>query len=64
MSSILLNDEQVKRLRKRLKETSFKAKTSQVPFGKEVIKELSIPVITDEYNHHIGAVNEFDHLTA
>ena len=63
MSSVLSGNEQVKRLKRRLKETSSKAKTSRVPFGKEAIKELNIPVITDEYNHHIGAVDEFDHLT-
>jgi hypothetical protein len=64
MSSVLSGDEQVRRLRRRPKETSSKAKTSRVPFGKEAVKELSIPVITDEYNHHMGAVDEFDHLTA
>jgi hypothetical protein len=64
MSFVLSGDEQVRRLRKRPKETYFKAKTSRVPFGKGAVKELSIPVITDEYNHHIRAVNEFDHLTA
>jgi Transposase IS4 len=64
MSSVLSGDEQVKRFRKRPKETSSKAKTSRVPFGEEAIKELSIPVITDEYNHQMGAVDEFDHLTA
>jgi hypothetical protein len=56
MSSVLSGDEQVKRFRKRPKETSSKAKTSRVPFGEEAIKELSIPVITDEYNHQMGAV--------
>ena len=64
MSFVLSIEEEVVRLRKRLKETSFKAKTSRVPFGEEPIKELNIPVITDEYNHYMGAVNEFDHLIA
>jgi hypothetical protein len=64
MSSVLSAEEEVVRLRKRPKETSSKAKTSRVPFGEEPVKELSIPVITDEYNHHMGAVDEFDHLTA
>jgi hypothetical protein len=63
-SSVLSGDEKVVRLRKRPKETSSKAKTSRVPFGEEAVKELSIPVITDEYNYHMGAVDEFDHLTA
>ncbi len=52
------------RLRRRLKETSFKAKTSRVSFGEDVIKELSIPVIIDEYNHEMGVIDEFDHLIA
>jgi hypothetical protein len=51
MSSILLGDEQVIQLRKRPKETSFKAKTARIPFGKEAVKDLSIPVIADEYNY-------------
>ncbi len=64
MSSVLLGNERVIRLRKRPKETSSKAKTSRVPFGRVPIKELSISAIADEYNYHMGAVNEFDHLTA
>jgi hypothetical protein len=63
MSSVLSSDEQVTRLRKRPKETSSKAKTSRVPFGEEAIKELNIPIIADEYNYYIGAIDEFDHLT-
>jgi hypothetical protein len=64
ISSVLSGDERVVRLRKRPKETSSKAKTSRIPFGKEAVKELSIPAIADEYNQHMGAVNKFDHLTA
>jgi hypothetical protein len=65
MSFILLSDERVVRLRKRLKESSFKAKTAQAPFGKEeAIKELSIPAIADRYNYYIGVVNKFNHLAA
>jgi hypothetical protein len=64
MSSVLLGDEKVVRLRKRLKETSSKAKTIRVPFGKDLVKELSIPAIADGYNYYIGAVDEFNHLTA
>jgi hypothetical protein len=47
MSSILSSDKQVVRLRKRLKETSFKAKTARAPFSKEAIKELNILAIAD-----------------
>src|ERR1022692_1571249 len=63
MSSVLSSNQRVTRLRKRPKETSSKAKTVRVPFESEAIKELSIPAIIDEYNYHMGAVNEFDHLT-
>jgi Transposase IS4 len=64
MSSVLSGDQRVLRLRKRPKETSSKAKTARVPFGKDAVKELSIPAIADGYNYHMGAVDEFDHLTA
>ena len=64
ISSILSSDERVVRLRKRPKETSSKAKTSRVPFGREPIKELNIPAIANEYNYHMRAIDEFDHLTA
>jgi hypothetical protein len=64
MSFIFSSDDKVVRLRKRLKETSFKAKTSRVSFGEEAVKELSIPVIADIYNYYMGAIDEFDHLIA
>ena len=63
MSSFMSGDERVLRLRKRPKETSSKAKTARVPFGNQATKVLSIPAIADGYNYHIGAVDEFDHLT-
>lgn len=65
MSSVLSGDQTVTRLRKRPKETSSKAKTARAPFRKDkVVKELPIPIVTDEYNYNMGAVDEFDHLTA
>jgi hypothetical protein len=64
MSSFISGNERVLRLRKRPKETSSKAKTIQIPFGNQAIKILSIPVIADGYNYYIGAVDEFDYLTA
>jgi hypothetical protein len=64
MSSFISGDERVLRLRKRPKETSSKVKTVRVPFGNQAIKVLSIPAIADGYNYYIGAVDEFDHLTA
>jgi hypothetical protein len=64
ISSVLSGNEHVIRLRKRSKETSSKAKTSRIPFGEEAVKELNISTVADEYNYHIRAVDEFDHLTA
>ncbi len=64
MSSVLLSDERVVRLRRRPKETSSEAKTSWVPFREDPVKELSIPAIADAYNCYMGAVNKFDYLTA
>jgi hypothetical protein len=64
MSFVLLLDEKVIRLRKRLKETSSKAKISRISFGEDAIKELSIPIIADAYNYYIGVVDEFDYLIA
>jgi hypothetical protein len=56
MSSVLLSDKKVVRLRKRLKETSFNAKTLRVPFSNMPEKELEIPAIADGYNYYIGVV--------
>jgi hypothetical protein len=64
MSSFMLGNERVLWLRKRPKETSSKVKTTRIPFGNQATKVLSIPVIIDGYNYHIGVVNEFDHLIA
>jgi hypothetical protein len=64
MSSILLSDERIVRLRRRPKETSFKAKTTRAPFSKEAIKELSILAIADRYNYYIRAINKFNYLVA
>jgi hypothetical protein len=61
-SSVISGDQRVERLRKRPKETSSKAKTIRIPFGKAT-KVLSIPAIADGYNYYIGTVDEFDHLT-
>jgi hypothetical protein len=64
ISSFISGNKRILQLRKRPKETSSKAKTARVPFGSQATKVLSIPIITDGYNYHIGAINEFDHLTA
>ena len=57
-------NKRILRLRKQPKETSSKVKTIRVPFGNQATKVLSIPAITDKYNYYMGAVNEFDYLTA
>jgi hypothetical protein len=62
MSSVLSSDKRVVRLRKKLKETSFKAKTLRQPFNNKPKKELKIPAITDKYNYYISVVNKFNHL--
>jgi hypothetical protein len=52
------------KLRKRLKETSFKAKTTRAPFNKDAIKELNILAIINSYNYYIRAINKFNYLIA
>ena len=56
MSSFISSNKRVLRLRKRPKETSFKAKTIREPFNKEAIKVLLILVIIDKYNYYIRAI--------
>jgi hypothetical protein len=60
----LSGDQRVLRIRKRPKETSSKAKIAQKPFGDKPIKELFIPIVADHYNHFIGTIDKFNHLTA
>ena len=64
MSSLLLSDEKVVRLRKRPKETSSKAKTLRQPFSNKPKKGLTIPAIIDRYNHYIRAIDKFNYLIA
>lgn len=64
MFSFMSGDKHVLQLGKRPKETSSKAKTARIPFGIQTTKVLSVPTIANRYNYHMGAVNEFDHLTA
>jgi hypothetical protein len=64
MLLVLSSDGKVIRLRKRLKETSFKAKTLRVPFGNMLKKELKILAIANRYNYYISVVNKFNQLIA
>jgi hypothetical protein len=64
ISFALSSDKRVLSIRKRPKETSSKAKIAREPFRDNAIKELSIPVVADYYNHFISAIDEFNHLIA
>ncbi|CZS92483.1 uncharacterized protein RAG0_03071 [Rhynchosporium agropyri] len=66
MMSTLFSGHESKRerLRKRLKETSSKAKTSREPFKGQPQAWLYIPKIADCYNYRMSAVDDFDHLIA
>jgi hypothetical protein len=64
MSSPLSDNQRALRIRKRPKKTSSKAKTAQKLFGNNTIKELSIPAVADHYNHFMGTLDKFNHLTA
>ena len=62
MSTVHTEKGLVRRLRKRPKETSSNAKTARKPFGNQPTKELDIPILYDEYNHHMGDVDTADQL--
>jgi len=60
MSIVYDRTETIIRNRKRPKATSSKVKTARIPFGDQPRKDLSIPILVDEYNHQIGGVDEVD----
>jgi hypothetical protein len=64
MSTVFDGKEEVIRNRRRPKATSSKAKTARVPFGSKSRKDMPIPVLFDEYNHQMGAVDRADQLFA
>jgi hypothetical protein len=64
MSTVFDGKEEVIRHRRQPKATSSKAKIAQVPFGSEARKDLPIPVLFDEDNHQMGAVDRADQLFA
>lgn len=56
---------QVLRVRKKPSKTSTFANVTRAPFGRdESIKELSIPVVVDRYNHRMNGVDRGDQLRA
>ena len=57
MSTVHSSVEMVTRKRKRPKPSSSKAKTARAPFGDQPTKELEIPVLYDDYNHHMLEVD-------
>jgi hypothetical protein len=64
MSTVINRNKQVKRERKRLKETSSKAKPAYVPFGDRPTKKLIIPRLYNGYNYNIKAVDKHDNITS
>ena len=52
----------ITRPRKRLVVSSSTAAKTRLVFGDEVVKDLEIPVLIDQYNQHMGAVDHFDQL--
>ena len=52
----------VNRPRKRPGLTRTGATKTRKVFGEEVVKNLDIPVLIDQYNQHMGAVDQFDQL--
>ena len=64
MSNCLDAEEAIERLRRRPKLTSSKAKTSRKPFGDMARKALKIPIIFNEYNFNMGAVDEHDNMAS
>ena len=64
MSNCLKAEELIAKLRRRPKLTSSKAKTARKPFGQLARKILDIPVLYDEYNLNMGAVDEHDNMSS
>lgn len=64
ISNCLDTEELITKLRKRPKLISSKAKTARKPFGSLARKILDIPVLYDEYNHNMGAVDEHDNMSS
>jgi hypothetical protein len=60
MSTVNNRKSKVTRLWKRPKKTSFKAKTSQVPFRDQPTKELEIPKVYDNYNYNMLSIDVAD----
>lgn len=57
MTSAYRPDDQVVRTRKRPAETSTNAAIVRPVFGDEYTKDLAIPRLIDDYNHHMGGVD-------
>ena len=55
-------NETVVRSRKRPGKNKTGAVQTRREFGDKYIKDLPIPKLIDEYNHHMGGVDQFDQL--
>jgi hypothetical protein len=64
MSTVIDRNKQVERERKRLKETSSKAKTARVLFGDRLTKKLMISRLYNGYNYNIRAVDKHNNITS
>jgi hypothetical protein len=64
MSTVINRNKQVKKKRKRLKKTLFKAKTTRVPFKNQLTKKLIISQLYNSYNYNIRAVNKHNNITS
>ena len=62
MSTVLHGSKQEIRQRRRPTQTSTNARTSRMPFGDAVVKDLAIPDYIDMYNHFMNGVDVADQL--
>ena len=60
ITTIYIEKETVKRLRRGLAVTSINTRTSRLPFGDLLTKSLEIPQFIDIYNYFIGGVDQTD----
>lgn len=62
LKQCIVDSKTVTRNRQRLKITSTAGKSVWVVFGEDVRKKLPIPLVIDEYNHQMNAVDLVNQL--